>query len=57
MNKNRNSSRSKVEQIDLKYQKFVARHNHWIQIEYRRFAGVNSFVNAEKKFMNNEEGC
>ena len=57
MNKHRNSYLSKVEQIDLKYQKFVVRHSHWIQIEYRRFSGVNSFVNAEKKFINNEEGC
>jgi hypothetical protein len=53
MNKHRNSYLSEVEQIDLKYQKFVVRHNHWIQIEYRRFAGAN----REKKFINNEEGC
>lgn len=50
MNKNRNSSRSKVEQIDLKYQKFVVRHSHLIEIRYRRFAGVKIFINAE-------EGC
>jgi hypothetical protein len=51
MNKHRNSSRSKVEQIDLKYQKFVARHfNDLIGIEYSKGSKRTIFIN-------NEEGC
>ncbi len=49
-NKHRNSSLSKVEQEDLRNNKFVIKHQTKVYITYHKSLEVT-------KYSNNEEGC
>lgn len=49
-NKNRNSSRSKVEQEDLLNNKFVIKHQTKIYVTYHKSSEITNYIN-------NEEGC